>query len=502
MLKYTALLFNTVALLICQFFFVEEVKVTQNVPSSAKPDSEFIVELTITKGAMGGFAKLQQFIPQGLTAVPVEMKGGDFKFVDQQVKIIWMSLPSDPEFKISYKVKVGSGIGGDKKIGGKFSYVVDNVKQEIQIAEATVSIQSNAKEETPAQPLATTDATPPAVVTTPIETKIEEKAPEPVAEVKTVSVVTTPAKGTAPPPTVVETKTETPTPATETKATTTAATQDASGVVCTRKTPDRIIYSKTNATNDFVIDIKINKGNVSGFAKLLETLPAGFTAAAMESAGGTFTFVDQKVKYVWVSVPTQTEFSISYKVTVPDGVSGNINIDGVFSYIENDETKKAAITTSTIAIDNGGGAAIASTPKETPAEVVKAPETPVEQPKETPAEAAKASEPPANTEAALSATPAAQGNVTYRVQIAALKNAIASSSLASRYNISQSVVTEMAEGYTKYTIGAHSEYKSARDAREEIKNKGVVGPFVTAYNTGKRITVQEALMITSQKWYK
>ena len=39
MLKYTALLFNTVALLICQFFFVEEVKVTQNVPSSAKPDS-------------------------------------------------------------------------------------------------------------------------------------------------------------------------------------------------------------------------------------------------------------------------------------------------------------------------------------------------------------------------------------------------------------------------------------------------------------------------------
>jgi hypothetical protein len=60
----------------------------------------------------------------------------------------------------------------------------------------------------------------------------------------------------------------------------------------------------------------------------------------------------------------------------------------------------------------------------------------------------------------------------------------------------------MAQGFTKYTVGSHKEYKSAHDAREVIKSKGVVGPFVTAYNTGKRITVQEALMITSQKWFR
>jgi hypothetical protein len=60
----------------------------------------------------------------------------------------------------------------------------------------------------------------------------------------------------------------------------------------------------------------------------------------------------------------------------------------------------------------------------------------------------------------------------------------------------------MADGFTKYTVGAHNEYKEARDAREDLRNKGVVAPFVTAYNSGKRITVQEALMITTQKWYR
>ena len=84
----------------------------------------------------------------------------------------------------------------------------------------------------------------------------------------------------------------------------------------------------------------------------------------------------------------------------------------------------------------------------------------------------------------------------------ALHNAVDASSLAARYNISSKVNTEMAEGYTKYTVGSHNDYKEARDAREDMRNKGVAGPFVTAYNTGKRITVQEALMITSQKWYR
>ena len=101
-----------------------------------------------------------------------------------------------------------------------------------------------------------------------------------------------------------------------------------------------------------------------------------------------------------------------------------------------------------------------------------------------------------------STIPSPQGEVLYSIQIAALHTAKAPEVLASYYKITEPVKTEMAEGFTKYTVGNHKLYKEAHDARDMIKTKGVKDAWVTAYNKGKRITVQEALMITSQKWYK
>ena len=60
----------------------------------------------------------------------------------------------------------------------------------------------------------------------------------------------------------------------------------------------------------------------------------------------------------------------------------------------------------------------------------------------------------------------------------------------------------LSKEYDIYMVGNFNEYKEARSHRENIKQKGCSSAFVVAYNGAKRITVQEALMITSQKWFK
>ncbi|MDF2438525.1 MAG: hypothetical protein K0Q95_2901 [Bacteroidota bacterium] len=489
MLKYGALLFNTIALLIYQFFFAEGVTITQKVPSSAKPDTEFTVELTINKGATTGFAKLQQDLPEGFTAVQEENNGASFTFSNQSVKFIWMSLPNDKEFKIRYKVKVAAGMSGDKSIGGKFSYVTDNVKQSIDIAPSTINIESSA---------------------------VAANTSAPDNTVKTADNTTSPTTDNS-----ANTGTTNTTPVTP--------ANEPSSVVCTRKVPD-------NASGNFTVELVINKGNISGFAKLLETLPAGFTATQGESQGASFSFNEGKVKFVWVSMPAVPEFKITYKVAAASSTPANSAIEGVFSYIENDETKKFVIPATTI---SGNGAMATNT--DAPANTNKTPENTTGNSADNTAtnstttdntiannttnntstdNSTKTNDTPVansntasntnnssntdNTKNSLSATniPSPQGNVNYKVQIAALRNAVEADKLATRFNINQRIEQEMAGGFTKYLVGSHPEYKSARDARESIKSKGVNDAFVTAYNSGKRITVQEALMITSQKWYR
>ena len=89
------------------------------------------------------------------------------------------------------------------------------------------------------------------------------------------------------------------------------------------------------------------------------------------------------------------------------------------------------------------------------------------------------------------------------MQIGAYTNpAVTSSKLGGMYGISENIRSEMAGGMTKFMVGKFMEYRLARNHRETVKGKGVNGAFVTAYNGPVRITVQEALMISSQKWVR
>jgi hypothetical protein len=61
---------------------------------------------------------------------------------------------------------------------------------------------------------------------------------------------------------------------------------------------------------------------------------------------------------------------------------------------------------------------------------------------------------------------------------------------------------ERHQGWIKYVTGSFGTYRDARDRRVSLVDAGhkFPGPFVTAYQDGTRITVQEALAISGQQW--
>ncbi|HXU27022.1 MAG TPA: SPOR domain-containing protein, partial [Bacteroidia bacterium] len=254
----------------------------------------------------------------------------------------------------------------------------------------------------------------------------------------------------------------------------------------------------------FEVSVSIKKGAIKGFAKLSEKIPAGYKAEQLSVSGSSFAFENGEAKFIWTSIPAAEDIAISYKL-VPDGssIQSPSYIDGSrFSYIEGDQTKKVFLDKQEVVAN---GQAIASTSTETAAEPVATNTTPAvdvnavaNEPAKEPVTTTEKTEPVATT----TASAPKNGNIHYSIQIGAFKNGVDASALGRKFSLAETIKTEMQDGFTKCVLGKFDEYRAARDNRETIKNKGVSDAFVTAYNSGKRITVQEALMVSNQKWYK
>lgn len=552
MIRYAVLLFNMIGLLAYRMFIAGGVEATQSVPANMKPGAEYTIEVTINKGATGGFAKFQQDLPEGFTATAVESKGASFSFTGTAVKFIWTSLPSEEEFKISYKVALAPNAPvGEKMLAGKFYYVVDNAKQSVDLEPAKVMVEGETSVASTNTSTTTADntgtqATDNAATTSTTQqtdnaTSTTNNANTGAAVVGAAAATTTTQTSdntSANSGTNASTQSADNTNSTSTQTTTndnstsssntssnnqsaantgSATTQTTVGtqqgnVACTRK----II---PNGGNDYTVEMTIKKGAISGFAKLSENIPAGFTATAGDLNKASFSFSEQKIKIVWVTLPLEPEFTISYKLSGSAAMANQV--DGLLSYIENEETKKYVIEAT--AIGNGVTAANTNTATTNVSDNAAANNTATTTSDQAANNTNTQSSNNSNTQvtdntntnsqttdntntqtqdnASSTATPSV-AKVNYRVQICALKMSRMDNTYFERKYSFNKVDIEQHEGWVKYLVGGFSEYKNARDYREETKSKGVVGPFVTAYNSGRRITVQEALMISSQQWYK
>jgi len=434
-MRYILLFIHALAIIIYQFFFADPVTLKTNFPETAKPGTQFIAEVTIFKGALSGFAKFQIELPDGFTAEESDSKGGTFSMAGQTAKIIWTSVPSSSDVTVKILIKVDASANGDKTIQGKYSYIENNVKQQIEFTPVTIKVNAEA--------VVTNTTTEPVI------------NPEVTSQV--VSVVRT------------------------------------------------IVAGKSAGV--FEVELKIKKDAAKGFAKLQEKIPGGYMAVEQKTDGSAFSFSssDQIAKFIWTSLPSQEELVISYKIIPKQGAEAEkpAFVEGEFNYLDNQDSKKYDIAKEELVTGTSSEPVVTNTepvntntvaatePVNTYTETAKEPVT-----TETVAATTNQQTEPTNT-----VNPPKNAAITYVVQVGAFKKSVNVSALSTKFGLS-GVRTEMQDGFTKCIFGKHDEYKSARDSRETTKSKGVTDAFVAAYNSGQRITVQEALMITSQKWYR
>lgn len=418
------------------------VTVSLNVPENIKPGQTLTAEVIINKGSVSGFAKLQIDVGQGLTIAEEDSKGSTFSFSGNTAKWIWTALPLESEFKVKFKLIANSSASGISNISAKFSYIVNNTKQVVEAPTKQITIG--------------------------------EKSSEPITQINSETPKT---ETTSPTPPSVDTTANTTTHSISINTSTNVTVETNTNVTTNENTPStstaNIQMNRTieNITpNTWLIKISIQKDNISGFARYSDVLPSGLKAQVEEKDGSSF-FVDgSSIKFVWSKLPTKSTLNISYKLS--GNLTTAVTLNGEFSYTENNQVISKKLNNEIIQpssnISNNNNPTL--------------PESNIEN-------------------IAESSTKAKETTVFFSVQLGAfLKSVVTPYYFVKKYNI-KNVKQEQHDSYKKFYSGNFSEYKSARDYREEVKMKGIQDAFVIAHKNNIRITVQEALMITNQKWY-
>lgn len=479
MVSKLVLLANVFGLFLIDAFLLADVRISQNLPESMAPGTEVRVTVTVDKGDLTGFAKLQFDLPAGMSATAIEAKGASFTFAEGKAKFIWMALPATPSFKISYTLTADADATGPKQIQGRLSYIEDNERKTYELPVATVQIVGAAQA-----------SLPPVEQTIPASTEddlVSAASGAPTGKVPVVIIDN--ASGTAP-------------------------IQGQGGVIGSRTiTPV--------SDKEMIVEVIVRKGAIRGFGKLQESIPEGFSALEKNSDEAIFTAQDRIVKFVWLNLPAREEIKVVYKLRATTQPDGEYTVDGEFGYLLNDETQKAVVGTSRFfigpkalemiagdqqnvnAMDLTDPELIARQRAEQEAAKNKPEPTPVTKEPTKPATTITAEKPAkVKSEPVAARVPSPEKGVTFKVQITAAHREVGKAYFVNRHRFNGDFQLERHQGWVKYVTGRFSTYKEARDQRITYVSSGYnfPGPFVTAYNNGERITVQEALMITQQQW--
>lgn len=197
-MKKTLTLFGLVASL----FSFSQITITTNLPGTMAAGSTVDAEVKISKGTVGNFAKYQMDVPAGYVVAAGDVKGGNFTFENQRAKIVWVSVPAEPEFSLTLKISPSSN-ATNGTFSQKFYYLENNEKKEVDGNSVNVTIGD------PSNTMAMSGDTKPADMSQPVgsDSKPSGSSSTPVETVKSVPVETVKS---VPVETVKSTSVETP----------------------------------------------------------------------------------------------------------------------------------------------------------------------------------------------------------------------------------------------------------------------------------------------------
>jgi cell division septation protein DedD len=249
--------------------------------------------------------------------------------------------------------------------------------------------------------------------------------------------------------------------------------------------------SNMSAGSSIDADVKINKGAVGNFAKYQLDVPTGYVISAVDAKSGNFTFENQRAKIVWVSVPSEPEFTVKLKVQAMSNATSPGTFNQKFYYLENSEKKEVEAAPITINIGGASGA-VTSTPVETQPVTTSSPvetqpvatSAPVEsKPVETkPMETKPLETKPVETAKTKPAFTGSEAGMTFRVQLGAYTNEPSKS----KFSGAGKVNVDLINGMYKVTVGNFNSLDEAVKFRDELKSKGYSG-FIAKYKNGVRI---------------
>ena len=473
--KAILIFINIIGFLLFTILNINDVVITHTAPKEIAIGQEVEVNLIINKNNFSGPGRLRLDLSQadGITVKENMSDGSSFTFKENEVLFIWYDLPSEKSIVISYTIIAQENTTGMKKIAGDFSFINDNERKQLEV---------------------------PALIF-----KVD---PELVAG--------------------------------ENSKENNSSTSS--------------VRSIEKLENEYFITVKTTIDNHKGFARIKEELPMNYTAEAIETAGSVFKNADGYAKFIWTNLPdSNSEIIVKYKITNNIGLDTNFTISGVFSseklisdgynsgidipeteyvpfkeIISNTETDsiEADITvqedskqdtllelasnnefnndenivnskdTEEVINETISKVVLDSTIDSFKNEIKIQEEVNKEVAKENEVVEVKKEDVIKN----IISTKKMNNNVDYKVQILAGHRIISDKQVSNQFNYNGEYALETHNGWIKYTVGTNSKYSDARDSRNELKNYNFPGPFVTAYNYGERISVQEALILTSQNW--